>query len=229
MIRFIFLFLSLGCSYSFAETNYRKEVENFAKTLIFDKYEQQFQPKKGERVVVNASTLDKRITYPRCQKKLQGSIVGNKLKRNNSIKITCADPQGWTIYLRTRTSVMVNSIAAKSALSKGQVLNKHNIHLIEVDKSQVKNGSFSVLSSLYGSRLKRNISVNRVIKNRDICVVCKSDKVTIHALKSGLSIKASGIALNDANIGGTVRVKNSRTKRIVVGTVTALKEVQVSF
>ncbi|MEI6896279.1 MAG: flagella basal body P-ring formation protein FlgA [Psychromonas sp.] len=37
------------------------------------------------------------------------------------------------------------------------------------------------------------------------------------------------MALSDANIGGTVRVKNSRTQRVIVGTVSDLKKVDVSF
>ena len=99
-----------------------------------------------------------------------------------------------------------------------------------MDKSRIRNGSFfQTRNSLYGARLKRNLNTNKLIKSRDVCFVCKGDKVTINATKTGLSIKASGIALSDANIGGTVRVKNSRTQRIVVGTVYALKEVKVSF
>ena len=77
--------------------------------------------------------------------------------------------------------------------------------------------------------LKRNISSKKSIRHKDICYVCEGDKVTITANKSGLIIKASGIALSDGNIGSTVRVENSRTQRIVVGTVYALKEVQVTF
>ena len=98
-----------------------------------------------------------------------------------------------------------------------------------MNRSQMRNGGFSSQESLYGVRLTRNLSANRVITSRDVCFVCKGDRVSIDASKAGLSIKAVGIALSDANIGGTVRVKNSRTQRIVVGTVYALKKVRVTF
>ncbi|WP_028864677.1 flagellar basal body P-ring formation chaperone FlgA [Psychromonas aquimarina] len=227
--RFIFLFLSLGCSYTFADTNYRKDIENFAESLVFDKYGEQQTLKNDEKLYIKAAPLDKRRTFSPCISDLKGEITGSKVKKKTSIKVTCPDPESWTTYVRVKVKVLVPSVVADQPLSKGQVLNKTNIKLIYIDKSQIRNGSFSQVNLLFGTRLKRNISLNKVIKNRDICFVCKNDKVTINAIKNGLSIKASGIALNDANIGTVVRVKNSRTQRIIVGTVSGLKEVQVSF
>ncbi|HIP76468.1 MAG TPA: hypothetical protein EYH12_04960 [Psychromonas hadalis] len=75
-----------------------------------------------------------------------------------------------------------------------------------LDKTRIKNGGFTELKSLYAARVKRNISAQRLIKHRDICVVSKDDKINIIAVKGG-EIKRSGIALADANVGGTVRVK----------------------
>ncbi len=229
LIRFVILFLSLGCSYTFAETNYRKEIEKFAESLIFAKYESLYEHNNNEKLHIKVAPLDKRLTFTPCVSDLTGEIVGNKLKKNTSVKVTCPDPKKWTTYVRARVQLLLPSIVTRQPLSKGQTLRLENIKLMYVEKSQVRSGSFSEVYPLIGTRLKRNLSANKIIKDRDICFVCKNDKVTIHAIKNGLSIKASGIAQSDANIGGTVRVKNSRTQRIIVGTVSALKEVQVSF
>ncbi len=229
LIRFIFLFLSLGCSYSFAETNFRKELENFAQTLVFDKYHSLFELQKYEKLLLKVAPLDKRINYPACVTGLIGEVVKNKIKASTSVKVSCLDEKRWTTYVRVRVSVLQKAIVVTSSLSKGQALNPSNIKSVFIDKSRIRNGSFNKLTSLYGARLKRNLNTNKVIKSRDVCFVCKGDKVTINASNASLSINASGIALSDANIGGTVRVKNSRTQRIVVGTVYALKKVKVSF
>ena len=229
LIRFVIIFLILSCSNSFAESHHRKEIENFARSLIFTQYKASHKQDNSERLHIKVSPLDKRLTLPLCLDELTGEIVGNKIKKNTSVKINCPDPGGWTTYIRARVQRLVPSIATSKALSKGQSLDLTNMKLIYIDKSQIRNGSFSELHALIGTRLKRNLSANKVIKDRDVCFVCKKDKVIIIATKGGLSIKASGIAQNDANIGRTVRVKNSRTQRIIVGTVSALKEVQVSF
>ena len=229
LIHFVILFLSLGCSYAFAETNYQKEIENFAESLVFAKYETSYKHNSDEKLRIKVAPLDKRLTFTPCSTNLTGEIVGNKIKKNTSVKVTCSDSNPWSTYVRARVHLLLPRVVTIQPLSKGQTLLLKNIRLAYVDKLHVKNGSFSDINQLIGTRLQRNLSANKVIKDRDVCFVCKDDKVTIHAVKNGLSIKASGIALSDANIGGTVRVKNSHTQRIIVGRVSALKEVQVSF
>lgn len=229
MTRFAAIFLIFSCSYAFSESNFLNEIENFAESLVFAKYEIVSTPKNNEKIYIKAAPLDKRLNFPVCRTNLTGVIIGNKIKKNTSVKVTCPDPEGWSTYVRIRVQLLVPTIVTSQALSKGEVLLSTNIKSIYIDKSQVRNGSFINTGTLLGTRLKRNLSANKIIRDRDICFVCKNDKVTIYAKKNGLSIKASGIALSDANIGRTVRVKNSRTQRIVVGTVSALKEVQVSF
>lgn len=226
---FIIIFIILGCSNSFAENNYRKEIENYAESLILAKYNDFSKKNNNEKVSIKISPLNKQLNLKQCINKITGEIVGGKLKKSTSVKITCPDNKGWTTYIRARVEILVPSVATSLALSKGQALTSTNIKLILTEKSQTKNGRFTNIKSLIGTRLKRNLSEEKIIKDRDVCFVCKNDKVIITAVKNGLLIKASGIALNDANIGRTVRVKNSRTQRIVVGTVSALNEVQISF
>ena len=229
MIRFAFLLISLVCSCSFAESNYRKDLENFAQTLVFDKYHSQFIVSENEKLSLKVAPLDQRVNYTECQTGLVGEIVNDKIKSTTSVKISCFDEVQWTTYLRVRVSLLKKTIVATTSLSKGQILNQSNIASVYMDKSRIRNGGFTSPESLYGTRLKRNLNADKVIKSRDICFVCKDDKVSILATKTGLSIKAYGIALSDANIGGTVKVKNIRTQRIVIGTVSNLKEVEVSF
>ncbi|WP_413701498.1 flagellar basal body P-ring formation chaperone FlgA [Psychromonas sp. KJ10-10] len=229
MIRFIILLFSLVCSYSFADTNYRKELENFAQALVLEKYHSLYQLQENEKLQLKVAPLDKRVNYPKCETGLVGEIVNDKIKLTTSVKVTCSDEKQWINYIRVKVSVLQKIVVVNDSLSKGQVITPDNIKLIYMDKSQIRNGGFDSLDGLYGVRLKRNLTANKVIKDRDVCYVCKGDKVTINALKTGLAITASGIALHDANIGNTVRVKNSRTQRIVVGTVSGLKRINVSF
>jgi flagella basal body P-ring formation protein FlgA len=229
LIYILIILLSLGSSCTFAESNYRKEIENFAESLIFAKYEASNKHNSEQKLQIKIAPLDKRLTFTPCTADLTGEIIGNEIKKNISIKVTCLDDKLWSTYVRARIHILLPRIVTSQSLRKGQRLSLANIKSSFVNKLQIRNGSFSDIELLIGTRLKRNLSANKIIKDRDVCFVCKDDKVTILAINSGLSIKASGIALSDANIGGTVRVKNSRTQRIIVGRVSALKEVQVSF
>lgn len=229
MKRFLILCLSLGCNFIFAETNYNKTLENFAETLILTKYNTIEKKESAEKIHIKANSISKIKTYTRCNSPLKGQIVGEKLKPHTTVKITCPDPTSWSIYIRVKVKKLFPIMVASQSLSKNQILNKNNIKILYLEKSRIRSGAFSLPDSLYGSRLKRNISKNKTIKNRDICVVCKNDKVHIYAKRGGLSIKTSGVALSDANIGSTIRVKNIQTQRVVIGVVRGLKNVQIAF
>lgn len=229
MIRFILFVLSLGASYSFADSNYSKEIEKVAEALVFQKYAETFELTGEQKLNIKAIPINKRIQLDSCSKPLQASIVGNKIKSKTAVKVSCEGAKRWDIYVRVNVKVMVPLIIASRPLSKGEMLSSDNIELVYKDKSQIRGSVFTNTESLDGVRLKRNVSRNKNIRSKDICYVCKGDKVTITANKNGLVIKASGIALTDGIIGSTVRVRNTRTERIVVGTVYALKEVHVVF
>lgn len=229
MIRFILFVLSLGASYSFADSNYSKEIEKVAEALVFQKYAETFELTGEQKLSIKAIPINKRIQLDSCSQPLQASIVGNKIKSKTAVKVSCEGSKIWDIYVRVKVQVLIPLIIATRPLSKGEMLNKDNLELVYKDKSQIRGHVFSSAEELDGVRLKRNVSSNKNIRSKDICYVCKDDKVTITANKNGLIIKASGIALTDGNIGSTVKVRNTRTQRVVVGTVYALKEVHVTF
>jgi len=229
LIRFILVFLSLGTSYSFADSDYSKEIEKFAEALVFDKYAETFELTGEQKLSIKAFPINKRITLDQCTEPLEGTIVGNQIKSKTTVKVACSGDEKWDIYIRLKVQTLIPLIIATRSLNKGETLNNDNTALIYKDKSQIRGGVFSNTDVLSGVRLKRNVSSRKNIRRKDVCYVCKNDKVTITANKNGLVIKASGIALTDGNIGSTVKVKNSRTQRTVIGTVYALKEVHVTF
>ncbi len=229
LIRFILIILSLGTSYSFADSNYSKEIEKFAETLVFDKYQQSFELTGEKKLYIKAIELSSRQTFAICSEPLQGHIVGDKIKSKTAVKVSCLGESKWDTYIRVKVQTLIPLIVTRHSLNKGEMLNDDNIKRIYKAQSQVRGSTFSSTESLTGVRLKRNVSSKKSIRHKDICYVCENDKVTITANQNGLVIKASGIALTDGNIGSTVRVKNARTQRVVVGTVYALKEVHVTF
>jgi flagella basal body P-ring formation protein FlgA len=237
LIRFLLLLVSLGCNYSFAENISQKQekgeieakIDAFVKATILKKYSQIEDKNSAEKLQIKIPPIHNRYDLTLCKSPLKAKIIGDKLKSNTPIQVSCSDENNWNIYVRARVKILLPAVIATKRLSKGEVLNRSNIKIGYLDKVRMKNGGFTDLKSLYGARVKRNISDQRLIKHRDICIVCKDDKINIIAIKGSLRIKTSGIALADANIGGTVRVKNTHTQRIVVGVVQNLKTITVSF
>ena len=221
--------LSFASSYSIADSPYSKEIEKFAENLVLEKYQATFEITGEQKLYIKATPITDRLTFSECLVPLQGHIVGDKIKSKTAVKVSCNDTTPWDLYIRVKAQTLIPLIVSSRPISKGEVLSNKNIELVYKAKSRIRGSTFTNAQTLRGVRLKRNVSSQKSIRHRDICYVCEGDKVTITANKSGLIIKASGIALSDGNIGSTVRVKNSRTQRVVVGTVYALKEVQVNF
>ena len=82
---------------------------------------------------------------------------------------------------------------------------------------------------LVGSRLKRDVRQGEQIRSNGFCVVCKNDKVNIVARSGGLSLKTSGIALQEGNVNESIRVRNIKSDKVISAVVTAPGEVQVIF
>ena len=123
MIRFILFLLSLGTSYSFAESNYSKDIEKFAETLVFDKYNQNFELTAEQKLDIEAIPISDRLTLNNVQTPLQGNIVGDKIKSRTSVKISCEDIDNWDIYIRVKVQVLIPVVIAEKSLNKGEVLN----------------------------------------------------------------------------------------------------------
>ena len=64
-------------------------------------------------------------------------------------------------------------------------------------------------------------------KSVKVLFVCKGDRVTITASINGLSIKASGMALEDGNVGDSIKIENTTTDKVIVAKVLKQGEVRV--
>jgi flagella basal body P-ring formation protein FlgA len=98
-----------------------------------------------------------------------------------------------------------------------------------IELQRFRKEGFSEPSQVVGAKLKRNVRLGDVVERNDICVVCRNEKVTIRAIKSGMTITTQGTSLQDGGTGDQVRVKNDKSQRIIEGIVTGAAEITVTF
>lgn len=98
-----------------------------------------------------------------------------------------------------------------------------------VDLQRFRRQGFSNIDAVIGAKTKKNLRAGEVIESNDICVVCRNETVTIKAVKSGMTITTKGTALTDGSHGEQIRVKNTKSNRIIEGRVTGISEVTVIF
>ncbi|MDC9727989.1 MAG: flagellar basal body P-ring formation chaperone FlgA, partial [Methyloprofundus sp.] len=88
--------------------------------------------------------------------------------------------------------------------------------------NKLSRGFFTTFAQVKGSISARHLQAGSILRPAQLItqkLVKKGDKVTILAKSKSFKIHMSGHALMDGRLGDTIRVKNSKSKRIIEGTV----------
>ncbi|TEW53433.1 flagella basal body P-ring formation protein FlgA [Psychromonas sp. RZ22] len=215
---FFLIILSVSSSYSFADSNYSKQVEQFSEQVVFNKYQELFELIGEQKLNIKAMPIAKNIMLEKCPKPLRGSIISNKIKQHTSVKVSCPDTKRWDIYIRVAVNPTI-PLGIGPSLSKKEPINIGDPEFIYKDASKLNNNDKSHNPKLF----------NKTTAAKHNYYVCQNDNVTITANKNGIAIKIPGVALNNGKIGSKIEVLNVKTQEILIGTVYILKEVQIYF
>lgn len=209
----------------FAYENVSSMLSEQAKAFV----ENNIQVDESANIKVTASSIDGRIKIPPCDEMFEFNASSSSLKQSNvSVKITCPST-AWYLFTNVKVAQTKPIVVAAGTLSPGDLLTKANIKLVDTDINKLRSSSFSFIEDIQGARLKRRVRPGQIISPSMLCFVCKGDRITISANTSGLSLKAFGIAQQDGNLGDTIRVKNTGSKKVVSATVASTNEVSVMF
>ncbi len=192
----------------------------------------QFQNRSDDiRVQVEAGRLDERRDYGgKCEGYLTAQLRGNEIRTTSQVIISCDQPGNkYTLYIPVRVSILTPALVAARNLTKGNVISPDDLATVYIDENTNLTTAVSDPNILVGSRLKRDVRQGDQIRSNGFCVVCKNDKVNIVARSHGLSLKTSGIALQEGNINESIQVRNLKSEKVISAVVTAPGEVQVIF
>lgn len=192
----------------------------------------QFQNRSDDiKVQVEAGRLDERRDYGgKCEGYLTAQLRGNEIRSTSQVIISCDQPGNkYTLYIPVQVSILTPALVAARNLTKGNVISPDDLATVYIDENTNLTTAVSDPNILVGSRLKRDVRQGDQIRSNGFCVVCKNDKVNIVARSHGLSLKTSGIALQEGNINESIQVRNLKSEKVISAVVTAPGEVQVIF
>jgi flagella basal body P-ring formation protein FlgA len=225
----IFIILSLISAFfsniAFAQTMDRQQLQDFVTQFIKNNTP---LPKQG-KINVSVSTLDPRIIIQPCLTPLIANIPENHNGRNVNVKINCDDPSSWYLYIPAKIQVVIPVVVAKSIISKGSRVDSSNVTIEYRDKYRIRGESLDDTRIVIGTRAKRKLRAGVILTKKNICFVCKGSHVTLIAQSNTLTIKTSGIALEDGGLGEQIAVENEGSGRTVTGRVSAINEVIINL
>ena len=184
----------------------------------------------GGKVTVEAGGLDARMAPRQCAEPARIQLANNaNMDRFSTVEISCESGAPWRSYVPVRIYMMAPVVTAKRPLSPGTLLTEDDLEISLVDTQMIRSGLYNSVDKLIGSRVKRRINASDPIIERNTCLVCEGEKVTIVAALDGMRVSATGIALNDGLLGESVSVRNQASNREVSAIVAALNEVKVNL
>lgn len=206
-----------------------QEQISMIKSAAEQKIKEVVSPPAQGSVNISVQHIDSRLKLTNCSSGLTTTIPGKQNRRNNITVLVSCPADHWKVYIPVQITTLIPMVIAKRTLGHGTPLTLADMESKLLNNKFIQGQIFQDMNKLIGSRVKHTITAGSPITGRNICLVCKDDPVTIIATNSGLTVKAKGIALNDGSLSDTVRVKNSKSNRIVNGRVTKVGVVSVDF
>lgn len=220
----ITLYLIILFSFTSHSTTWDKTyIENFAKEYL----EEKVSPPIGGKISISIANIDSRITIKPCQQELTANIPEKIKSRNVNVKISCTDSTPWQIYLPAKIEKTFAVVITKVTIEKGATLSKDNISIEYLADNKIRGKRLTDLTAILGSKTEKRIGKGRAINTKNICLVCKGDSVTITAKSSNFIIKTQGVAVSSGNLNDQIKVKNSRSGKVIRSKVTAINQVSI--
>lgn len=189
----------------------------------------QLASKEHANIDVKTMPIDQRIHIPECASSFTFEVNQEALHQSNiTVKAQCAQ-NNWYMFIVVQALQVQPVVVLSSAVSPGTLLTENNLKLIEVDKKRLRSSTFADIQDVIGARIKRRLPAGRPIEPNNLCYVCKGDSVTISAVSSVMRVKTSGVAMEDGNMGDTITVKNSRSKKRIQAIVADTGQVQINI
>jgi flagella basal body P-ring formation protein FlgA len=178
---------------------------------------------------ISAAQIDERVTLPDCPTPIEYSASSEAFSQSNiAVKAFCNDSH-WYMYLMVKAIEMQSVVVMSSAVSPGTILTERNLKIIAMNKSLIRRTTYADIQHVIGARIKRRVRPGQPVSPSNLCFVCKGDRIVINASSGRMQVKATGMAMEDGNIGETISVKNSRSKKQIDARITNTREVEVNI
>ena len=185
------------------------------------------------RIDTTLPHLDSRLKLAVCNTPLDVARTSNRKNMGRlTLKISCFDQKNWSLHVPLELKAYENVVIASQPILRGQIITAGNVAEEEREVTRLSKGYFSATQLAVGSIAKRSIATNRVIQPQFLSspmLVNEGERITIKAISHGLSIKATGVALSEGSLGDLIQVRNSKTKRVVEGRISAPGQIIINL
>ncbi|HAU07136.1 MAG TPA: flagella basal body P-ring formation protein FlgA [Gammaproteobacteria bacterium] len=180
---------------------------------------------------INISPLDKRLRLAGCEQPMQPFLRGKGFKLGTQmVGVKCESSSPWTVYVSVKVMAMRDVVITRQALPAKHILTEQDVVMTSMDIGQLRQVPVRQISDIIGRQLKRSVAMGAVLSHSQLKkqkLVRRGQQVTLFAKAGSIQVKMAGIALADAVLGEKIKVKNSRSQRVIEGIVAGPNRIRI--
>ena len=174
---------------------------------------------QNSRTRITVKSPDSRLQLNTCAHIPETSALAAPLKWGKvSIKVSCNQPQQWSIYLSATTLQPIVLWNVIQNIQRDAIIRRTDINQSENWLATAPPGAIQNPEMIVGMQARQSIQPNQVIKERYLrqpITIQKGHRLTAAVKQPGFSISTQVIALQDGAKGDTIKVENSKTGKLL--------------
>lgn len=157
---------------------------------------------------------------PPCASVLQIRATGDapSAMERQQLAINCPDTPGWSLNATAQAYVFLPAVHAEGIIDRGQTIRESDIRLERINIAKARRGYYNRLDQVIGMAAKRRIRAGQTITPsllEQAMAVKRGQPVKIVASNDGIEASTSGEALGDGQPGDVIRVRNTRSGKVI--------------
>jgi flagellar basal body P-ring formation protein FlgA len=175
-------------------------------------------PADGE-LTISPRAPDSRLHLSACAQALHTEFPAARLNGPlASVRVSCSDPGGWSVNILLDLKLERDVLVSARSLARGALLDASDVRAERRDVLRLPYGYVADPARIEDMRLSRSVGAGTALNPGMLAerlLVERGRGVSIVARSGGISIRASGMALEDGVAGDRVRVRNLASGRVV--------------
>jgi len=182
-------------------------------------------------LTLRADRLDPRLRLSVCDQSLEVND-GRPLNLNRgrqTVKVSCHGGSPWRIYVPVALTRRQQAVVAARPLAAGDVIQAGDLSLATVDANQARRQYYTDPGELVGMATTQPLQSGQLITRHNLginAVVDRGDMVSIRAGNRGFVVDSTGEVQGRAGVGQRVRVKNTRSGKVIQAVVVDSRTVE---
>ena len=223
---------SIQSNLTHAENNIlsTNDLKSKVERAILSKW-QQLGQRKGSRSHVVISGIPESYRAHKCPNSLEIKTNKQLTLGRNSVQVSCETSSSWSLALTAEIEVWRKVVVIRDHLARGELIKTSSLTLQERNIGDLQRGYFTELTDVTGNVSKRSLKAGVALNPSMVdlpIIVRRGQAITLVSELPGISVNVEGIALKKGRKGDTIKVKNSRTEKVLFGTIISAELISVN-